>query len=194
MVCEIVVLDEYQVFWLLVIVDDVKLKKCWNVVVDGKKVGGVYVVLFGGQIIGFWVGYMVEGWQGVIIIDDLLKVEDVYSKMNCDKVNCKLLLIVKSWKVNLDMLIIVIMQWFVEEDLIGFIKFGKVLGDWMFIEILVLIIDEYVVVLLECVCDMVEMVDCDEDGCFSYWLYKELFDDLFVSEKVDWYVFSGQYM
>ncbi|EPZ88763.1 hypothetical protein K562_21082 [Burkholderia cenocepacia] len=163
-------------------------------VVDGKKAGGVYAVSLGGQITGFRAGHMAEGWQGAIIIDDPLKVEDAYSKTNRDKANRKLLSTVKSRKANPDTPIIVIMQRLAEEDPTGFIKSGKVPGDWTFIEIPALITDEYVAALPERVRDMVEMADRDEDGRFSYWPYKEPLDDLLASEKADRYVFSGQYM
>ncbi|SAK33216.1 phage terminase large subunit [Burkholderia multivorans] len=191
---EIVASDEYQALWSLAIADDAKSKKRWNVVVDGKKAGGVYAVSLGGQITGFRAGHMAEGWQGAIIIDDPLKVEDAYSKTNRDKANRKLLSTVKSRKANPDTPIIVIMQRLAEEDPTGFIKSGKVPGDWTFIEIPALITDEYVAALPERVRDMVEIADRDEDGRFSYWPYKEPLDDLLASEKADRYVFSGQYM
>lgn len=191
---EIVGSDEYQALWPLAIADDAKSKKRWNVVVDGKKAGGVYAVSLGGQITGFRAGHMAEGWQGAIIIDDPLKVEDAYSKTNRDKANRKLLSTVKSRKANPDTPIIVIMQRLAEEDPTGFIKSGKVPGDWQFIEIPALITDEYVERLPARVREMVEVADRDDDGRFSYWPYKEPLDDLLASEKADRYVFSGQYM
>ncbi|WP_150660518.1 phage terminase large subunit [Pandoraea sputorum] len=191
---EIVGSDEYQALWPLAIADDAKSKKRWNVVVDGKKAGGVYAVSLGGQITGFRAGHMAEGWQGAIIIDDPLKVEDAYSKTNRDKANRKLLSTVKSRKANPDTPIIVIMQRLAEEDPTGFIKSGKVPGDWEFIEIPALITDEYVERLPSRVREMVEVAERDDDGRFSYWPYKEPLDDLLASEKADRYVFSGQYM
>ena len=77
---DIVQSDEFQEHWPLAIADDAKSKKRWNVVLDGQKVGGVYAVSLGGQITGFRAGHMAPGWQGAIIIDDPLKVEDAYSK------------------------------------------------------------------------------------------------------------------
>lgn len=191
---EIVGSDEYQALWPLAIADDAKSKKRWNVVVDGKKAGGVYAVSLGGQITGFRAGHMAEWWQGAIIIDDPLKVEDAYSKTNRDKANRKLLSTVKSRKANPDTPIIVIMQRLAEEDPTGFIKSGKVPGDWQFIEIPALITDEYVERLPARVREMVEVDDRDDDGRFSYWPYKEPLEDLLASEKADRYVFSGQYM
>jgi predicted phage terminase large subunit-like protein len=191
---EIVRSDEYQALWPLKIADDADSKKRWNVVVDGKKAGGVYAVSLGGQITGFRAGHMAEGWQGAIIIDDPLKVEDAYSKPNRDKANRKLLSTVKSRKANPDTPIIVIMQRLAEEDPTGFIKSGKVPGDWEFIEIPALITDDYVNALPDRIRAMVETSERDDDGRFSYWPYKEPLNDMLAMERADRYVFSGQYM
>ncbi|CAN0620484.1 Terminase_6C domain-containing protein [Burkholderia multivorans] len=191
---DIVASTEYQALWPLVIADDAKSKKRWNVLVDGKKAGGVYAVSLGGQITGFRAGHMAEGWQGAIVIDDPLKVEDAYSKTNRDKANRKLLSTVKSRKANPDTPIIVIMQRLAEEDPTGFIKSGKLPGEWEFIEIPALITDEYVAKLPARIGEMVECAERDDDGRFSYWPYKEPLHDLLASEKADPYVFNGQYM
>ena len=58
---DIVQSDEYQALWPLQIADDAKAKKRWNVIVDGKKAGGVYAVSLGGQITGFRAGHMAPG-------------------------------------------------------------------------------------------------------------------------------------
>lgn len=191
---DIVASDEFQALWPLKVADDAKSKKRWNVLVDGKKAGGVYAVSLGGQITGFRAGHMAEGWQGALIIDDPLKVEDAYSKTNRDKANRKLLSTVKSRKANPDTPIIVIMQRLAEEDPAGFIKSGKVPGEWEFIEIPALITDDYVAKLPERVRALVECDEQDEDGRYSYWPYKEPLHYLLASEKADAYVFNGQYM
>ncbi|MPV55869.1 hypothetical protein CFB46_12115 [Burkholderia sp. HI2761] len=191
---DIVASDEYQALWPLKVADDAKSKKRWNVLVDGKKAGGVYAVSLGGQITGFRAGHMAEGWQGAIIIDDPLKVEDAYSKTNRDKANRKLQSTVKSRKASPDTPIIVIMQRLAEEDPTGFIKARKLPGEWEFIEIPALITDEYVAKLPAHIRDRVERDERDEDGRYSYWPYKEPLQELLASEKADAYVFNGQYM
>ncbi|ERJ35926.1 Phage-related protein [Burkholderia sp. AU4i] len=191
---DIVASDEYQALWPLKVADDAKSKKRWNVLVDGKKAGGVYAVSLGGQITGFRAGHMAEGWQGAIIIDDPLKVEDAYSKTNRDKANRKLQSTVKSRKANPDTPIIVIMQRLAEEDPTGFIKARKLPGEWEFIEIPALITDEYVAKLPAHIRDRVEREERDADGRYSYWPYKEPLHELLASEKADAYVFNGQYM
>ncbi|HDR9029995.1 TPA: phage terminase large subunit [Burkholderia vietnamiensis] len=191
---DIVSSDEYQALWPLKVADDAKSKKRWNVLVDGKKAGGVYAVSLGGQITGFRAGHMTDGWQGAIIIDDPLKVEDAYSKTNRDKANRKIQSTVKSRKANPDTPIIVIMQRLAEEDPTGFIKAGKLPGEWEFIEIPALITDDYVAKLPAHIRDRVECDERDEDGRYSYWPYKEPLQELLASEKADAYVFNGQYM
>ncbi|KVN30713.1 hypothetical protein WJ63_07995 [Burkholderia pyrrocinia] len=191
---DIVASTEYQALWPLEIADDAKSKKRWNVLVGGKKAGGVYAVSLGGQITGFRAGHMAEGWQGAIIIDDPLKVEDAYSKTNRNKANRKLLSTVKSRKANPDTPIIVIMQRLAEEDPTGFIKSGKLPGEWEFIEIPALITDDYVEKLPAHIRALVESDERDDDGRYSYWPYKEPLQDLLASEKADAYVFNGQYM
>lgn len=191
---DIVASDEYQALWPLKVADDAKSKKRWNVLLDGKKAGGVYAVSLGGQITGFRAGHMAEGWQGALIIDDPLKVEDAYSKTNRDKANRKLQSTVKSRRANPDTPIIVIMQRLAEEDPTGFIKSGKLPGEWEFIEIPALITDEYVAKLPAHIRERVECDERDADGRYSYWSYKEPLHELLASEKADAYVFNGQYM
>lgn len=190
---EIVQSEEFQELWPLAIADDAKSKKRWNVIHDGKKAGGVYAVSLGGQITGFRAGHMAEGWQGAIIIDDPLKVEDAYSKTARAKANRKLISTVKSRKANPDTPIIVIMQRLAEEDPTGFIKAGKVPGEWEFINIPALIDDEYAEGLPEQYRELIEESERDEQGRFSYWPYKEPLADLLELEAKDRYVFTGQY-
>ncbi len=190
---EIVQSEEFQELWPLAIADDAKSKKRWNVIHDGKKAGGVYAVSLGGQITGFRAGHMAEGWQGAIIIDDPLKVEDAYSKTARAKANRKLISTVKSRKANPDTPIIVIMQRLAEEDPTGFIKAGKVPGEWDFINIPAMIDDEYLEGLPDKYRELIEESERDEQGRFSYWPYKEPLADLLELESKDRYVFSGQY-
>lgn len=137
---------------------------------------------------------MAEGWQGAIIIDDPLKVEDAYSKTYREKANRKLQSTVKSRKATPDTPIIVIMQRLAEEDPTGFIKEGNLPGEWEFVEIPALITDEYVAALPERLRKLVEVEERDKDGRFSYWSYKEPLADQLEMERVAPYVHSGQYM
>jgi predicted phage terminase large subunit-like protein len=136
---------------------------------------------------------MAPGWQGAIIIDDPLKVEDAYSKTKRAAANRKLVSTVKSRKANPDTPIIVIMQRLAEEDPTGFIKAQKVPGEWEFITIPAMIDDDYVEALPDRYRELVSDEPRDEQGCFSYWPYKEPIADLCELEAKDRFVFSGQY-
>lgn len=204
---EIVQSDEFQALWPLEVADDAKAKKRWNVMVNGKKAGGVYAVSLGGQITGFRAGHMAPGFQGAIILDDPLKPEDAYSKTKRDAANRKLLSTVKSRKANPKTPIIMIMQRLAEQDPTGFIEAGNLPGKWEHIIIPALIDDAYVATLPERyrlkLQQLLAEAERDDDGRFSYWPYKEPLHDLLHMEKgggedkdgnrVSRYVFSGQY-
>lgn len=200
---DIVQSDEYQSLWPLKVADDAKAKKRWNVIVDGKKAGGVYAVSLGGQIIGFRGGHMAPGWQGCIIIDDPLKAGDAYSPAAVKTANRQLLSTVKSRKARSDTPIILIMQRLGENDCAGFIKGGNFPGKWEFLTIPALIDDAYVAILPEKLRPLVDSTHRDDKGRFSYWPYKEPLEDLLALEagkgsdadgnKVSRFVFSSQY-
>ena len=200
---EIVQSVAYQELWPLKSADDAKAKKRWNVVIDGKTAGGVYAVSLGGQITGFRAGRMVEGFQGAIIIDDPLKVEDAYSELyrkdtqasSADhrSANRALISTVDSRRANPDTPIIVIMQRVAEMDPTGFIKDGNLPGKWEYITIPALIDDEYVKNLPADLQGQVDSSERDADGRFSYWPYKEPLVRLKELEKKNRHVFSGQY-
>ena len=107
---DIVLSDEYQAMWPLQIAEDAKAKIAWNVLIDGKKAGGVYAVSLGGQITGFRAGHMAEGFQGAIILDDILKADEAYSTSAVRAANRQLLSTVKSRKANPATPVILIMQ------------------------------------------------------------------------------------
>ncbi len=146
---DIVQSDEYQALWPLQIADDAKAKKRWNVIVDGKKAGGVYAVSLGGQITGFRAGHMAEGFQGAIILDDLLKADEAYSPAAIKAANRQLLSTVKSRKANPATPVILIMQRVGENDPTGFIKGGNFPGKWEYVTIPALIDDDYLATLPE---------------------------------------------
>lgn len=200
---DIIQSDEYQAMWPLQIADDAKAKKRWNVIVDGKKAGGVYAVSLGGQITGFRAGHMAEGFQGAIIIDDPLKADEAYSPSAIKTANRQLLSTVKSRKASPLTPIIIIMQRLGENDCTGFIKGGNFHGQWEFVSIPALIDEAYVAALPEKLKPMVVREPRDDKGRFSYWPYKEPLADMLALEagngtdadgnKVSRFVFSSQY-
>ncbi len=201
---DIIQSEEYQALWPLQVASDAKAKKRWNVIVDGKKAGGVYAVSLGGQITGFRAGHMAPGWQGCIIIDDPLKADDAYSPAAIKSTNRALLSTVKSRKANPDTPIIVIMQRIGEKDPTAFIKGGNLPGEWEYVTIPALITDEYVARLPEKIREDILTKPRDDKGRFSYWPYKEPLADILALEAGDGkdadgnaiskHVFNAQYM
>jgi predicted phage terminase large subunit-like protein len=200
---DIVQSDEYQAIWPLQIADDAKAKKRWNVLVNGKKAGGVYAVSLGGQITGFRAGHMADGFQGAIILDDIIKADEAYCPAAIKAANRRLLSTVKSRKANPTTPVILIMQRVGETDPTGFIKGGNVPGKWEYVTVPALIDDSYVTALPERLRPLAEGTERDDKGRFSYWPYKEPLADMLALEagngtdadgnRVSRHVFASQY-
>jgi predicted phage terminase large subunit-like protein len=194
--------DEYQSMWPRVLRDDSRSMKRWNVEIDGKTAGGVYAVSLGGQITGFRAGRMVPGFQGAIIVDDPLKVEDSYSKPAREKANRRLVSTVKSRRANPATPIILIMQRLAVDDCTGFIKAGGLPGYWHYVEIPALIDANYVNHYAHAYRSCIDTSVTDKKGRFSYWPYKEPLEELLALEqggtsrdgqRIGRRVFSAQY-
>jgi predicted phage terminase large subunit-like protein len=198
---EIIGSDEYQAMWPMEGASDAKSSKRWNIKMNKKQAGGVYATSLGGQITGFRAGHMAEGFQGAIVIDDPLKIEDSFSKTYRDRANRQLVGTVESRKANPDTPIILIMQRVAEEDPTGFIMKGGLSGEWHHVVIPAIIDDAYVAKLDPKYQAMVDSSERDENGRFSYWPYKEPIKSLCEREKggegnsvIARYSFSSQYM
>lgn len=175
--------DEYKKFWNYKIADDSDSQKRWNIMIDGQKAGGVYATSLGGQITGFRAGHMAPGFQGALIIDDPVKPDDAYSKVELGKANRALITTVKSRKASPDTPIIVIMQRISESDPTAFIKAGNLEGEWTYVKIPALIDDAYVATLAAKYQQMIAPSEKDPRGRFSYWPYKEPVAQLLSMEK-----------
>jgi len=180
---EIISSEEYQALWPMESATDVKAKKRWNITIKGKSAGSVYAVSLGGQITGFRAGHMADGFQGCLIVDDPLKIEDGFSPTKRLRANRQLVATVESRKANPDTPIIIIMQRVAEQDCTGFIKNGGMSGDWHFVNIPAIIDDEYVSKLDPKYQVMVDSSERDEKGRFSYWPYKEPIKSLVQRES-----------
>lgn len=201
---DIIQSEEYQSLWPIRIASDAKSKKRWNVILDGKKAGGVYAVALGGQITGFRAGHMAEGWQGAIVIDDPLKADDAFSTAAINTANRRLISTVKSRKANADTPVVVIMQRISERDPTAFIKGDNLPGEWEYINIPALITDAYIKTLPEDIQDDIITFPRDGSGRFSYWQYKEPLNEMLELEAgggknadgniISKYVFNSQYM
>ncbi|MEX3859652.1 phage terminase large subunit [Paraburkholderia sp. BR10923] len=199
---ELIQSDEYQAMWPRTLRDDSRSLKRWNVTVDGRTAGGVYAVALGGQITGFRAGRMVPGFQGAIILDDPLKIDDAYSKPLRERANRRLVSTVKSRRANSQTPIIVIMQRLAVDDCTGFIKDGGLPGDWHYVEIPALIDAHYVKHYAYNYRRCIDASVTDKKGRFSYWPYKEPLEELLAMEqggtnrdgqRIGRRVFSAQY-
>jgi len=198
---EVVSSDEYQALWPMESATDKKAAKRWNITINNKGAGSVYAVALGGQITGFRAGHMADGFQGALIVDDPLKVDDGFSKTKTARANRHLVATVESRKANPDTPIIVIMQRVAEQDPTGFIKAGGMSGQWEFVTVPAIIDDEYVSKLDPKYQKMIDSSDRDENGRFSYWPYKEPIKSLCERENggggenaIGRFAFASQYM
>lgn len=200
---EIVRSAEFQELWPLLIAEDADSKKRWNVLVDGKKAGGVYATSLGGQVTGFRAGHMSDGFQGALVIDDPIKPEDAFSKTKLNNANRRLLTTVKSRLANPNTPIVLVMQRLSDHDPVAFIKSGNLGKDWDFITIPALLDESYVNALAPKYRDLMNEKDPISDGKRSYWQYKEPLDQLLNMARgegsdehgslISRHVFSSQY-
>jgi len=123
---DIVLSDEYQDMWPLILRKDNQSKKSWFT----EEGGGMLAVASGGTITGFRAGRMVEGFSGAIVIDDPLKPDDAYSDAKRNRVNNRITNTLKSRLAHDDVPIILIMQRLHEEDPTGFLLQGGTGEKW----------------------------------------------------------------
>lgn len=162
---DLIAMDEYQKFWPTPISDDAKAKKRWNVMLDGKRAGGVYAAALGGQITGFRAGHMKDGFQGAILIDDPMKPEDAFSEPALKRANRRLLTTIKSRKANPKTPIVVIMQRISDNDPSAFILSGALGVKFHHVVIPAIIDDAYIAKLdpkYQAMIDKTDFVEADE--------------------------------
>ena len=201
---DIITSSEFQELWPLKIGADTSSKKRWNIQINGQPAGGVYATAIGGQVTGFRAGYMTEGFSGAILLDDLLKPEEAFSRPKIDAANRRLVSTVKSRKANPKTPIILIMQRIAESDPVGFIKAGNLGGKWKHVVIPALLNTQYVKEHVpQKYWKYIDRTEHDDKGRFSYWPYKEKLEDLLTMERgegsdasgsrVSKHVFNSQY-
>ena len=200
---DIVRSDEYQALWPMQIADDSDSKKRWNVMYEGRIAGGVYATSLGGQVTGFRAGHMAPGFQGAIVIDDPIKVEDSFSPQKLKVARRRLISTVKSRRASPDTPIILVMQRISDLDPVDLILKGGLGKDWTHINIPALIDDQYVSTIDPKYHASIVRDERDEKGRFSYWPYKEPLASLLEMEAggaadqdgnvISRHVFSSQY-
>lgn len=115
--------EEFQSLWPLRLKDDADSKKKWYT----SHGGGLYATASGGAITGFGAGLTndeKEKFNGAIIIDDPLKVDDAERDNERQRINKRLNETIKSRRNSRNTPIIIIMQRLHEDDMSGFVLAG----------------------------------------------------------------------
>lgn len=162
--------EEFQELWPLAVADDSKAKKRWNVVEGDKIKGGMYAATPHAQVTGFRAGYMSDGFNGAIILDDPMKASDAESEIVRKEVNLNIARTVRSRRAKPGVPIVVVQQRLHEEDTTGWLLAGELGEDFTHLKIPAI----------------------DGSGK-SYWEIKEPIEDLKRFQSAQPYIFSSQY-
>ena len=165
---ELIESEEYQQYWGVRLKSDSKSKKKWYTT-EG---GGMYATAAGGAVTGFGAGSTNPTglFDGAIIIDDPLKVDDAES-IERDKVNLRLNTTIKSRRNSRHTPIIIIMQRVHEDDMSGFVLDGGMGEEFHHLNLPAI----------------------KEDGT-PLWEFKHSIEELLLLKKADLRTFSSQYM
>lgn len=154
----------------------------------------------GGQITGSRGGYMTDGFSGMVMLDDIDKPDDMFSKVKREKTHMLLKNTIRSRRMKDDTPIIAIQQrlhaqdstWFMMNNGMG-IKFDQ-------ISIPALVTEEYGQSLPDWLRphferDVLgsEFVEIDGVKHYSFWPDKESVHDLIALREADLYTFESQY-
>lgn len=169
---EIITSDAFQELWKIELKTDSNSKDQWYT----SQGGGLYATSTGGAITGFGAGVMMEDAQaaatfsGAILIDDPIKVDDVFSKDKRDFINDRLNTTIRSRRNNRHVPIIIIAQRVHEEDMSGFALNGGMGEPFEHLKISAI-----------------------EDGK-ALWEMKHTLEELLEQKKSDLFTFSTQMM
>lgn len=196
--------DEFQALWHIDFAKDTSAKRNWKTMVEGYYAGHAYGNSLGGQITGRRAGVLgVDGFSGMIVIDDPIKPEDAFSQPLRTKAVRKLINTVQSRKAHPDVPVVMIMQRLHVDDPTGAVEKNLFVGDWEIIKIPALIDDDYIGTLPDHIQSLIpHNAERDDKGRQSYWPEKESLAHLLQLEQggndkdgaaVSRYTMSSQY-
>lgn len=165
--------EEYQELWPRLIADDSKAKKRWNVMDGGKVMGGMYASTPHAQVTGFRAGYMSDGFNGAIIIDDPMKAADAESDVRRKEINTNIARTVRSRRAKPSVPIILVQQRLHEEDTTGWLLAGELGEEFDILKIPAIVVEE--------------------GRERSYWEFKEPLAQLKSFQAAQPYIFNAQY-
>ena len=163
-------------------------KKRWSTT-EG---GGLYSTATGGQVLGFRAGRMEEEFTGALLIDDPLKPEDAYSEKVRNKINNRMNNTIKTrLALQKKTPIVMIMQRLAESDPAGFVLTGGTGEKWHHLILPARIDKQSMEYDRKWTHGIPIKVGKIPSG--ALWDYKYDLKELEIMEKVDPYVFAGQY-
>lgn len=125
----------YRQNWNRKLREDVKSKGLWRT----KEGGGLLASPAGGTITGFRAGTLDKGFTGALVIDDPLKPDDAFSKVERDAINQRWHTTFKSRLADEKVPVIVVMQRLHQEDFAGYLLAGGAGCEWHHLMLPVLI-------------------------------------------------------
>ncbi|QXG07679.1 terminase large subunit [Erwinia phage Snitter] len=154
----------------------------------------------GGQITGSRGGYMTEGFSGMVMLDDIDKPDDMFSKVKRERSHSLLKNTIRSRRMNNQTPIIAIQQRLHSQDSTWFMMSGGMGMEFDQISIPALVTAEYGDSLPDWlkphfVSDVLSSDYVEIDGVkhYSFWPAKESVHDLMALREADPYTFESQY-
>lgn len=167
---------------------------------DGKTWAEVISKAAGGQVTGSRGGYMTEGFSGMVMLDDIDKPEDMFSKVKREKVHTILRNTIRSRRMKDTTPIIAIQQRLHTQDSTWFMMNGGMGIEFDQISIPAMVTEEYGESLPDWlkphfVKDVLssDFVEIDGVKHYSFWPAKESIHDLMKLREADPYTFASQY-
>lgn len=154
----------------------------------------------GGQVTGSRGGYMTAGFSGMVMLDDIDKPDDMFSKVKREKTHTLLKNTIRSRRMSKDTPIIAIQQRLHAQDSTWFMMNGGMGIEFDQISIPALVTEEYGNSLPDWLKphferDVLssEFVEIDGVKHYSFWPAKESVHDLMKLREADPYTFESQY-
>lgn len=154
----------------------------------------------GGQITGSRGGYMTDGFSGMVMLDDIDKPDDMFSKVKREKVHTLLKNTIRSRRMKDDTPIVAIQQRLHSQDSTWFMMNGGMGIEFDQISIPALVTEEYGKSLPDWLQPIFEkdvlsseFVEIDGVKHYSFWPAKESVHDLMALREADYYTFQSQY-
>lgn len=153
-----------------------------------------------GQVTGSRGGYMTEGFSGMVMLDDIDKPDDMFSKIKREKVHTLLKNTIRSRRMQDTTPVIAIQQRLHTQDSTWFMMNGGMGIKFDQISIPALVTEDYGKTLPEWLqpyfeADVLSSPSVDIDGVkhYSFWPAKESVYDLMALREADYYTFQSQY-